>query len=189
MKEMDWYSLVKFLHVASAVVWVGGGFALALLALRGERANNIEAMLVAMRATGELGNRLFAPMSMLTFAFGFILCWFWVGFSDLWIVIGLAGYLTTFTVGMTVFKPTADRMAGMIAAEGITPRVLELGQRMLRFARLDYSVMLVIVADMVLKPTAADVVVLGAMATVLAVGVAMALGVVGSRQLTPAPAA
>jgi uncharacterized membrane protein len=185
---MDWYSIVKFCHIVSAVVWVGGGFALMLLALRGERANDIEAMLLAMRATGELGNRLFAPMSMLTFASGFAMCWFWVGFSDLWIVIGLAGYFTTFTVGMTVFKPTADRMAGMIAADGVTPQVLGLGQRVLRFARLDYSVMLVIVADMVLKPTAQDAFVLGGMATVLAAGIAMALGLVGSRRLTPAAA-
>ena len=101
---MDWYSLVKFLHIVSAVVWVGGGFALMLLALRGERANNIDVMLQSMRATGELGNRLFAPMSMLTFVFGFVMCWFWVGFSDLWVIIGLAGYLVTFTVGMTVFN-------------------------------------------------------------------------------------
>jgi uncharacterized membrane protein len=188
MNEMDWYSLVKFLHIVSAVVWVGGGFALMLLALRGERANNIDVMLQSMRATGELGNRLFAPMSMLTFVFGFVMCWFWVGFSDLWVIIGLAGYLVTFTVGMTVFKPTADRMAKMIAAEGVTPRVLDLGQHVLRFARLDYSVMLVIVADMVLKPTGDDVLVLGAMALVLAAGIAMALGLVGSRRLTPAPA-
>ena len=97
-------------------------------------------------------------------------------------------FFLVFTVGMTVFKPTADRMAGMIAADGVTPQVLGLGQRVLRFARLDYSVMLVIVADMVLKPTAQDAFVLGGMATVLAAGIAMALGLVGSRRLTPAAA-
>jgi len=185
---MDWYSIVKFCHVVSAVIWVGGGFALMLLALRAERANNIEGMLQAMRATGELGNRLFAPMSMLTFAFGLAMCWFWVGFSDLWVLIGLAGYFATFTVGMTVFKPTADRMAKMIAERGVTPDVLVLGQRMLRFARLDYSVMLVIVADMVLKPTGHDVLVLSGMAVILAAGIAMALGA-GSRDATAASAA
>ncbi|WP_292091826.1 hypothetical protein [Mesorhizobium sp.] len=51
-------------------------------------------------------------MSMLTLAFGLIMCWFSVGFSDLWILIGLAGYATTFCIGMFIFKPTADRMAG-----------------------------------------------------------------------------
>ena len=184
---MDLYSLVKFLHVVAAVVWVGGGFALALLALKAERANDVEAMLQAMRATGELGNRLFAPMSLLTLAFGLVLCWFWVGFSDLWVLIGLAGYLTTFAIGMTVFGPTAAKMAKLIAEEGVTPPALALGQRMLRFARIDYSVMLVIVADMVLKPTAHDVGTLVGMTAVLAAGIALAMNA-GARNLGAAPA-
>lgn len=182
---MDWYSIVKFLHIVSATLWVGGGFALMLLAVRADSAGNIEGMLQAMRATGELGNRFFAPMSMLTLAFGLIMCGFWVGFSDLWILIGLAGYATTFCIGMFVFKPTADRMAGMIAKDGVTPAVLAQGQRVLSAARFDYSVMLVIIADMVLKPTLHDVAILGGIALVLATGIALALG----RTWLPAPSA
>jgi len=126
---MDWYALVKFLHIACAVVWLGGGFTLMLLAVRADRAGNVDSMLQAMRATGELGNRLFAPLSLLTLAFGLILCGVWVGFSDLWVVIGLAGYAVTFSVGMLVFKPTADRMARIIARDGVTPAALAQGQR------------------------------------------------------------
>ncbi|TIO09790.1 DUF2269 family protein [Mesorhizobium sp.] len=183
---MDWYSIVKFLHIVSAILWVGGGFTLMVLAVRADRAGNIEGMLQAMRATGELGNRFFAPMSMLTLAFGLIMCGFWVGFSDLWILIGLAGYATTFCIGMFVFKPTADRMAGMIAKDGVTPAALAQGQRILSAARLDYSVMLVIIADMVLKPTLNDVTILGCMALVLTTGIALALG--GARRLVPSAA-
>ena len=183
---MDWYSIVKFLHVVSAILWVGGGFTLMVLAVRADRAGNIEGMLQAMRATGELGNRFFAPMSMLTLAFGLIMCWFWVGFSDLWIVIGLAGYATTFCIGMFIFKPTADRMAAMIAKDGVTPAALAQGQRILSAARLDYSVMLVIIADMVLKPTLNDVTILGCMALVVTTGIALALG--GTRRLVPSAA-
>jgi uncharacterized membrane protein len=150
---MDWYSIVKFLHVISAILWVGGGFVLFLLGVLAERAGNIEDKLQAMRASGQLGGRFFAPMSMLTLIFGLIMCGFWVGFSDLWIIIGLAGYATTFAIGMLIFKPTGERMGAMIAKEGVTPSVLAIGQRMMSAARFDYAVMLVIVADMVLKPT------------------------------------
>ncbi|TIX58303.1 MAG: DUF2269 family protein [Mesorhizobium sp.] len=183
---MDWYSIIKFLHVLSAILWVGGGFTLMVLAVRADRAGNIEGMLQAMRATGELGNRFFAPMSMLTLAFGLIMCWFWVGFSALWILIGLAGYATTFCIGMFIFKPTADRMAGMIAKDGVTPAALAQGQRTLNAARVDYSVMLVIIADMVLKPTLNDVTILGCMALVLTTGIALAFG--GTRRLVPSAA-
>jgi len=180
---MDWYSIVKFLHIMSATLWVGGGFALMLLAMRAERAGNIQGTLQAMRATGELGNTFFAPMSMLTLAFGLIMCWFWVGFSELWIIIGLAGYATTFCIGMFMFKPTADRMGQMIARDGITPAALGHGQRILNAARFDYSVMLVIIADMALKPTKHDVVVLACMVLVLVAGATLALG--RPRRLRP----
>lgn len=183
---MDWYSIVKFLHIVSATLWVGGGFVLFLLGVLAERAGNIEDKLQAMRASGQLGGRFFAPMSMLTLIFGLIMCGFWIGFSDLWILIGLAGYATTFSIGMFIFKPTAERMAGMIAKDGVTPAALAVGQRMMSVARFDYAVMLVIVADMVLKPTAHDIAVLAGMALVVVVGATLAFG--GSRRLVESAA-
>ncbi|CAN7170612.1 DUF2269 family protein [Mesorhizobium sp. LjNodule214] len=183
---MDWYSIVKFLHIVSATLWVGGGFVLFLLGVLAERAGNIEDKLLAMRASGQLGGRFFAPMSMLTLIFGLIMCGFWTGFSVLWILIGLAGYATTFSIGMFIFKPTAERIAGMIAKDGVTPAALAVGQRMMSVARFDYAVMLVIVADMVLKPTAHDLAVLAGMALVVAAGATLAFG--GSRRLMPSAA-
>ncbi|MDX8479244.1 DUF2269 family protein [Mesorhizobium sp. VK24D] len=183
---MDWYSIVKFLHVVSAILWVGGGFVLFLLGVLAERAGNIEDKLQAMRASGQLGGRYFAPMSMLTLTFGLIMCSFWVGFSELWIIIGLAGYATTFSIGMLVFKPTGERIGAMIAKEGVTPAALAIGQRMMRWARLDYAVMLVIIADMVLKPTVHDIGILAVMALVVAAGAALGFG--GSRQMVPSAA-
>jgi uncharacterized membrane protein len=183
---MDWYSIVKFLHVISAILWVGGGFVLFLLGVLAERAGNIEDKLQAMRASGQLGGRFFAPMSMLTLIFGLIMCWFWVGFSDLWILIGLTGYATTFSIGMLIFKPTGERMGAMIAKEGVTPAVLAIGERMMSAARFDYAVMLVIIADMVLKPTVHDIGILAGMVLVVVVGAALAFG--GSRRLVPSPA-
>ncbi|WP_269931404.1 DUF2269 family protein [Aminobacter sp. HY435] len=181
---MDWYSLIKFLHVVAAVVWVGGGFALMLLAVRADRAGDTDGMLQVMRSVGELGNRLFMPASLVTLLLGLAMCWFWVGFSDLWIVIGLAGYATTFMIGTFVFKPTADRMAAIIARDGVTPAALDQGRRILKVARFDYAMMLVIVADMVLKPTLSDGPILGAMAVVFIAGLWAAFD-----GLRPAPAA
>jgi uncharacterized membrane protein len=176
---MDWYSIVKFLHVAFAVVWVGGGFTIMLLAVRADRTGNVEQMLQTMRATGELGNRLFMPASMLTLLSGLVLCWFWIGFGDLWIVLGLLGFATTALIGSMVFKPTADRMAAMIAKDGVTPAALDAGRSILRIARLDYAVMLIAIADMVLKPSSGDTAILAAMAAVLSGGLFAAFGSVG----------
>lgn len=173
---MDFYSLVKFLHVIASVLWAGGGFALILLAVRADRAGDIDGMLRAMRSVGELGNKLFVPASLATLVLGLIMCWFWVGFRDLWIMIGLAGYATTFLVGVRIFQPTADRMAAIIAKDGVTPAALEQGRRILKVARFDYAVMLVIIADMVFKPTLSDLPVLAVMALVLGGGAWAAFG-------------
>ena len=182
---MDWYSIVKFLHIVSATIWVGGGFTLMVLAFLANRAGDVPGTLQAMLATGELGGKLFAPLSILTLALGLVMCWFWVGFSDLWIIIGLAGYATTFCVGMFIFKPTAEKMASMIDRDGVTPGALDLGHRILAAACFDYSVMLVIVADMVLKPALHDIAILAGMLMILAIGLALSLGGKRRRQLTP----
>lgn len=173
---MDWYSIVKFLHVAFAVVWVGGGFTIMVLAVRADRAGNIEGTLQAMRAAGELGNRLFMPASVLTLVSGLVLCWFWIGFTDLWIVLGLIGFATSASIGSAVFKPVSDRMAAMIARDDVTPAALDVGRKILKVARFDYAVMLIVIADMVLKPTSGDTAVLATMAVVFVIGLFAAFG-------------
>jgi hypothetical protein len=77
-------------------------------------------------------------------------------------------------------------MGGMIAKDGVTPAVLGTAQRMMNWARLDYAVMLAIIADMVLKPTVHDIGILAGMAMVIALGAAFAFG--GSRQLVASAA-
>lgn len=183
---MDWYSIIKFLHIVSATVWVGGGFTLMLLGVRANRANDPESLMFIMRTVARIGNTLFMPASVLTLLFGLVMAWFWVGFSQLWIVIGLCGFAAAFATGTFVFKPTADKMLPMIDRDGMSPVAMDLARRMLAFGKLDYCVMLVVVADMVLKPTLRDTAILGVMALVLAAGLAMALG--GVRRLSPAAA-
>lgn len=171
---MDWYSIVKFGHVICALLWVGGGFAMLLNGILADRAGDPEGTMRAIRMSSDLGGRLMVPASMLTLVFGLVMCWFWVGFSDLWIIIGLAGYAATFFVGLFYFKPVSERLAASVEREGVTPAALADGRAMLSVARFDYTVMLVVVADMVLKPTSTDVATLTVMAIALLAGTAFA---------------
>ena len=61
-------------------------------------------------------------------------------------------------------------MGEIIARDGMTPAVLDVGRRILRVARFDYTVMLIVVADMVLKPTSGDTGILAAMVVLLVIG-------------------
>ena len=171
---MDWYSIVKFGHVICALIWVGGGFAMMLNGVFAVRAGDAEGTMRAIRLSSDLGGRLMVPASMLTLVFGLVLCWFWVGFTDLWIIIGLAGYAATFLIGLLYFKPNSERLAAMVERDGVTPAALEDGKAMLKVARFDYAVMTVVVADMVFKPTSGDTILLTAMAVVLLAGAEVA---------------
>lgn len=160
---------------------------LTLIGMRAFMAGDRAAAAQAMRASGEYGRPRDDAGVDAHLGFGLVMCWFWVGFTDLWIVIGLAGYAATFLIGMLVFKPAGERMAAIVAKEGVTEAALAEGRRTLRFARLDYAVM-VVVADMVLKPGAGDVAILGAMAAVAAVGGAVA-AFMGRDEAMPAAVA
>ncbi len=184
---MDWYSIVKFLHVTSAILWLGGGFVLILLAVRAERSGDASALMLNLKNTAALGAILFMPASLATLVFGILLAWLWTGFSDLWIMIGLAGAASTFLTGVVFIKPVGDRLSAMVARQGVTPTVVQEGRKLLRIAKFDYTVMLVIIADMVLKPTADDPAILGAMGAAVVAGALLFL--VPRREQTPPIAA
>jgi uncharacterized membrane protein len=184
--KMDWYAFTKFGHVVFAIVWVGGGFMLVLSAILAERAGDRAALVANLRNTARLGNLVFMPASLLTLVFGLVMCWFWVGFSEAWVLIGLAGYASAFIVGAGVMKPTSDRLMAAIAAGGLDDAAMATGRRMLRIARFDYTVMLVIISAMVLKPTMDDVAVLVAMAALLIAGAMLFLVPRGDERLAAA---
>jgi uncharacterized membrane protein len=183
---MDWYALTKLAHVVTAIVWVGGGFMLVLSGILAERADDRAAMVANLRNTAKLGNLVFMPASLLTLVFGLVLCWFWAGFSDAWIIVGLAGYASAFAVGAGFMKPTSDRLMAAIAAGGLDDAAMVTGRRMLQIARFDYTVMLVVIAAMVLKPGLDDIAVLVAMAALAVAGAVLFLVPRGGARLAAA---
>ena len=58
---MTWYEFFLFVHISMAVIWVGGGFLLQILALR-VMGTRHEARMAAFAGDAEvLGIRVFAP--------------------------------------------------------------------------------------------------------------------------------
>ena len=170
---MQLYDLLLFLHIAAAIIWIGAGFLLHLLAFRAERADDPNALMAALRDMGALGNTLFVPASLATFAFGLgmVLVGGWA-FSDLWIVLGLAGYLATFAIGFFILKPRGEAIGEIIARDGgISPEAIAKGRQLAAIGRIDAVLLFLVVAVMVLKPTVDDVAVLAVLAAVLTTGI------------------
>ena len=66
----SWYALFKVVHVLGAVVWVGGGALLTILALRAERSSDNREMATIARQAAFVGQHIFAPVGLLVFLMG-----------------------------------------------------------------------------------------------------------------------
>ena len=60
----QWYAVFMMLHVGAAVIWVGGGIFLTIIALLAELANNDDQLLLIGHWAESVAGRLFPAMSL-----------------------------------------------------------------------------------------------------------------------------
>src|SRR6478735_6262401 len=150
----NWYAFFKWVHVTGAVLWVGGGLALTILALWAERKQDPAEMAMLARQAAFIGERVFAPVGLLVLLTGIamVINLHW-GWGTSWIVIGLVGYAITFLTGLLVLGPQAKRVGQLIETIGADAAETQAAiRRILLIARVDEGVLLLVVAAMVLKP-------------------------------------
>jgi uncharacterized membrane protein len=146
------YELLLFLHVAMAVIWVGGGLMMQLFGMRAAMLGDRERLAKLGEDIHWIANRVFIPASLIAFLTGVLLVvdeqvFRW---SDDWIVLGLLLYATTFLAGALYLGPESSRV-GKLVEEG-SP---EAGPRMVRFVmftRLDLVLLFLVIYVMTVKP-------------------------------------
>jgi hypothetical protein len=73
---------------------------------------------------------------------------------DLWVILGLVGWGATFVTGNFFLRPTGEKLGAELAEKGPDdPGALVLMDRILNVARVDQVVLVLVVIDMVIKPT------------------------------------
>ena len=149
-----WYAVFKLIHVSLAVFWVGGGLALTVLALRAERSNDSLEMATIAKQAAFIGERFFAPAGLVVLAMGITMVVNdHIGFGTTWVDIGLVGYALTFTTGIGFLSPRAKRIAELLDTKGPDAAETQAAIRqILLIARVDIGVLLLVVADMLMKP-------------------------------------
>lgn len=150
----NWYAFFKWVHVTGAVLWVGGGLTLTILALWAERKQDPAEMATLARQAAFVGERVFAPVGLLVLlaGIGMVINLHW-GWGTSWILIGLVGYTITFLTGLLVLGPQAKRIGQLIETAGAEAAETQAAiRRILLIARVDEGVLLLVVAAMVLKP-------------------------------------
>jgi uncharacterized membrane protein len=169
---MSTYELVVFFHVTAAIVWLGSALLSVVLDLKAARSGDPTEM-QRVGADGEwLAPRLFIPASLATLLFGALAVadgpW---SFRTLWVDLGLAGFAASFASGMTVIKPTAEKLKRAAEEHGAaSPEARRYARRLSLVSRLELVVVFAVVAVMVSKPYSGDT---GTLVG-LAVGVAVA---------------
>lgn len=170
---MSYYEVLLWLHVSTAVVWLGSGFFLQLLIDRAERTTD-RILTERLAANSEwMAKRVFIPVSLAVLVLGILLTiegpW---TFGQLWIVLGLAGYAVSFLTGIGFLEPEGKRIHAAIAAHG--PASPQAGFHIRRIniaSRMELVVLFLVVASMSLKPTGDD-------AGTLAIGAAIVVATV-----------
>ncbi|HEY5080684.1 MAG TPA: DUF2269 family protein [Bauldia sp.] len=165
---MDFYLILKFLHVASTVVWIGAGVGLVILGIAANSRKDNAGFVRIMQDVVFLAPRVFVPASLATLVFGVAAAWTSFGFEMLWIDLGIIGYAATFVTGNYFLRPRADRITKLVAEGGASDHAVAAGRELLGLAKFDYALLFIVVADMVFKPTLDQWGVLVVLAIVLA---------------------
>jgi len=193
--RMTLYDFLLFIHISATVVWVGAGVCSMVLAIGYDSDGDEPAIRRFLADQDRLATRLFIPASLTVVILGIALviesdAW---SFDQLWIVLGLVGFAATFVTGLFMIKPASERVGAAMEREGgrLTAALRTDIRKLIVMARLDYVVLFLVIADMVVKPTADDVAVLIGMALILAAGIAYILSRLRALddERAPAPSA
>ena len=179
---LTWYEFLLFVHVACAVIWLGGGFVLQIYAMIERRSGDPAALARFSGNAGRIGERFFIPASLLVVLAGIGMMidasWSW---SELWVVFSLVTFAASFLVGVGVLSPTAKRIE-VVGAESEEGQ--QLIARIISVLRVDLLFLFAIVFAMTVKPTSDDVGTIVVAAVILVAGSAFFL-----RDLAKRPAA
>jgi len=153
---LTWYEWFKTGHVLAAVLWVGGGTTLTIYAFLTVRKDSPAEQASMARKIGLIGERFYAPLSLLVLALGFGLMendqspW---SYDQFFVIFALAGWAVSTVTGLFFLGPESKRLSVLMSEKG--PDDSEVQQRIRRIlmvARLDVVLLIAIVFVMTAKP-------------------------------------
>lgn len=165
---MSLYELLLLLHVVSAIIWVGAATTYFALELRTDLSGDLDREAGQNDDATWLAPRLFIPASVGTLVFGILAAiegnW---DFGSLWIIVGLVGFGVSFATGIGYFEPETKKLVAATERGGAADAEVRRRTANLKMVgRIELTVLYVVVASMVAKPTGDDVGLLVALALV-----------------------
>ncbi|HLE29046.1 MAG TPA: DUF2269 family protein [Anaerolineales bacterium] len=163
---MNWYLVLRFLHIASTIVFIGGIFARQLVRALAEKTEDVRIFAALSQAAGRIENVLIIPGNLAVIVFGLILALvtgapilgFLQGASRNWLLVSNLLLAFGFLTVPLVFVPRGKKFDVVLKkalSEGRMSSELraELDDKVIRFLHtLEIILVMCIVALMVFKP-------------------------------------
>lgn len=148
------YDFLLTIHVLAAVIWVGGGTAMHILARRVLKRGDGEEIYKFSKEINTVALRLYAPLSVILLIAGILLVdEVGADFGDLWITLGFLGWIVSFIVGIAYYGPQDKKLQALVAADGPTaPGVIENVRQAIFVNQIELLILFLVVIDMTTKP-------------------------------------
>jgi uncharacterized membrane protein len=148
---MDFEPWIHFLHVATAMVWVGGGVILSVVGLRARRSTEPAVVAEFARLLPYAGLRILTPavITVLLTGLWLVLAGSEWNIGQLWVLVALAGFAAAFLIGVLYLSRTAGDLER--AGADLNAAHVAIGRWLGGYAVV-LTILLVIVGDMVIKP-------------------------------------
>ena len=148
------YNIFKTIHILSATIWVGGGLVMHLLTSRIGKSEDRAQIAQFGQQAGGFGPRVFAPAAGITLLSGIVTVidgpW---SFSDPWIAFGLIVLIASVALGAGFLGPESVKIGKLTQERGPRdPEVVSRAARLTMLSRIELTFLLLVVADMVIKP-------------------------------------
>jgi uncharacterized membrane protein len=149
------YQIYLTLHVLAVVVWVGGDITLTTLGIVFESKQDGPTLAALGRMGSWIGTRVYTPALFFVFGFGVALVEkSGIGWHHFWIVFAVVGWALAMLIGIAFVGPELGRIDQ--AAQEFGPESPEVGRRVKRLFtifRFDTALLILVVVDMVAKPS------------------------------------
>ncbi|MGZ8571590.1 MAG: DUF2269 family protein [Actinomycetota bacterium] len=148
------YDSLKLIHVLAAIAWVGAGAYAQVYASRLISQEDLVQLAGFAKHLEKIALIYIMPMSILVIVSGVVLVWLSpLDFTTTWVWLGLIGYAATFVTGAFFLGPEAGRLGKLVDERPAEdPEIQRRIRRILMISRIDLLVLVLVVADMVVKP-------------------------------------
>jgi uncharacterized membrane protein len=152
---LNWYAVLKYIHVLSVLIWIGGLAGLSIVSWKLANAKD-RAMLPSLVAqTNGYAQHVAGPAAGLVLLTGLTMVWLGhIGFGTFWVWFGYAGVLVQAVAGGFVIRKRAVELLALASAPTGDDVAIAAASRRLRNAQVIYFILFaIIIAGMVIKPT------------------------------------